>query len=405
MDTSADPLITLRQSIALSNTPILSTSSTPDSPTSDLIQAKSIHFLNILDKDVSFQLDFPTRFSSNDSPVDLRSIYFAWLQRDASGPDYISATRDLNENGAGISVSILLFAQRQDIISWLSGQQDESEYIAPLPSTGPTAGGLKAPKVDARLQEIYKGERKIQDRHNVLHGIKPTDFSSVRKQAAALLHASRSGSNAKKPTSTIPAASAPINLPTRKPGRQRQEPIILLSPSASALLRVSNVKQFLESGTYSPPSGTDGGTNLLYVSRNMPNIDPNRPVRFLLAESIDFLKPDDWARVVAVFTTGQLWQFKSYKWSSPTELFSRALGVYVGWTAEQVPDAVKGWGRAVKVVNVDKWTSGQQAALESGASLGRWKDSQVVESIWEAIEKSMRAKGWNRELGMVPANK
>jgi len=139
------------------------------------------------------------------------------------------------------------------------------------------------------------------------------------------------------------------------------------------------------------------------VSRMMPSINPNGPMRFLLTETSDFPKPDDWARLVAVFTTGQLWQFKGYKWSQPAELFSKAMGVYVGWTGDQVPDAVKGWGRAVKAVGVEKWSSGNAAA--GGQAVGRWKDREVVESIWVAIEASMRAKGWNRELGLVPNNK
>lgn len=109
-------------------------------------------------------------------------------------------------------------------------------------------------------------------------------------------------------------------------------------------------------------------------------------------DSCEGFKPDYWSRVVAVFTTGQTWQFKSYMWSHPPELFSHALGVYVGWRGEDVPGTVKGWGRGVMSTMVDKYnpTQGAQA---------RWRDREVVEGIWTAIEESMRGKGWGKDVG------
>lgn len=170
-------------------------------------------------------------------------------------------------------------------------------------------------------------------------------------------------------------------------GGRRLEPIVLLSPSASSLLRMSNIKQFLEGGIYVPPDSTSIGTNILHSQRPMRTVDPQRPLRFILVDTPDQFKPDYWQRVVAVFTTGQTWQFKSYKWTSAAELFSHALGIYVGWAGEQVPDTVKGWGRMVKCVQIEKWNAGQ-------GEKGRWRDREVVESIWTAIEESMRARGW-----------
>jgi parafibromin len=122
----------------------------------------------------------------------------------------------------------------------------------------------------------------------------------------------------------------------------------------------------------------------------MPSIDQNRPQRFILVDSPDRFKPDDWNHVVAVFTTGQTWQFKSYKWTQPADLFSHCLGIFVGWQGETVPEVVRGWGRGVVSMSVEKY-SGQHGGA------GRWRDREVVESIWLAIEESMRTKGWGRE--------
>jgi parafibromin len=161
----------------------------------------------------------------------------------------------------------------------------------------------------------------------------------------------------------------------------------MLSPSASSLLRMTNIKQFLEQGQFQPESGTSAASNILHIQRMMPSVLARGPMRFVVVESPEQFKPDYWQRVVAVFTTGQVWQFKSYRWTNPSELFNHALGIYVGWEGETIPDTVKGWGRAVKTVQLEKWRG-------PGTESARWRDREAVESIWTAIEESMRAKGW-----------
>jgi len=139
----------------------------------------------------------------------------------------------------------------------------------------------------------------------------------------------------------------------------------------------------------SASASSSNTANILHTQRVMSSID-TRPLRFILVDTPDQFKPDYWSRVVAVFTTGQTWQFKSYKWQSAHELFAHALGIYVGWQGESVPETVNGWGRSVKVASVDKWSHIQGEA-------GRWRDREVVEGIWTAIEQSMRAKGWGKD--------
>ena len=95
---------------------------------------------------------------------------------------------------------------------------------------------------------------------------------------------------------------------------------------------------------------------------------------------------------MAVFTTGQTWQFKSYKWQSAPDLFRNVLGVYVGWRGEEVPGTVKGWGRGVVAAQVEKWNQ----SLGAG---GRWRDREVVEGVWGQVEESMRSRGWGKEGG------
>lgn len=200
---SYDPLISLRLSIA-SNAPPTPTTS-PDPPslsttTSNLSSATHLHFT--LPEPHSFPLDAPTRFISSDNPVDLRSIYFAWQKKDVEIRDYIASAQQLNDElggadgaGAASKVQNLVFVERLDLITWLEGASDESEYIKGLETDGSAAkpaqlasgavGGVSAVPsgaagarpgrhIDPRLQEIYNLERKMGDRNSILRGIKPT---------------------------------------------------------------------------------------------------------------------------------------------------------------------------------------------------------------------------------------
>ncbi|KAL9601424.1 MAG: hypothetical protein Q9219_002490 [cf. Caloplaca sp. 3 TL-2023] len=419
-----DPLLRLRQSIAANDPPFTTTSSDPtpsSEATENLAIATHLQFNN---PQHSYSLDTPTRFISSDNAVDLRSIWFAWQKKDVAIPDYIASAQQLNEELAskdGTSkVQNLVFVERLDLITWLEGASEESEYIKGLESdvsaarsaqvasgaaggvsTIPSgaAGGRAGKQIDPRLQEIYNGERRMGDRNTVLRGIKPTDFSHVRKIAETFLSRSRPS----KPTGSHPTTntlnSSLVSLPKptgTKPSTRRPDPIILLSPSASSLLRMSNIKSFLSDGLYTPPQTSTTAANILHISRLLPSIDAHRPLRFILVDTPEQFRPDYWNRVVAVFTTGQTWQFKGYKWQHPPDLFKEVLGVYVGWRGEDVPGSVRGWGRGVCSVAVEKWSPQQ-------AQQGRWRDREVVEEIWGRVEEWMRGKGWGKEGGPMMA--
>jgi parafibromin len=185
---------------------------------------------------------------------------------------------------------------------------------------------------------------------------------------------------------------------------KRQDPIILLSPSASSLLRLSNFKSFLDSGLFVPPDhptlSSQTTANLLHITRPLQSLDPSgRPYRFIIVDSPEQFKPDYWNRVVAVFTTGQVWQFRGYKWREPQELFGHVLGIYVGERGGQVPGEVKGWGSGVKSFFVDRWDERAHGSTvdQSTREGRRWRDREVVEEVWRTIEAYMRGKPeWRR---------
>lgn len=226
----SDPLLSLRRAIAAQALPTPTTSSdvsnAADNLTDDLAKASHLYFAHPLPH--TLPLNTLTRFVStanNDAQVDLRSIFFAWQKKDVAIPEYIASAQEVNEalkqkkeqeGGNEEQVLNLVFVERLDLITWLEGASDDSEYIKPLEGaaaaaeaaaasaaadvTAPivaadaataavpkaavsrtAAPGAKPTKViDPQLQEIYNGERKLGDRNTVLRGIKPTVCVALR---------------------------------------------------------------------------------------------------------------------------------------------------------------------------------------------------------------------------------
>jgi parafibromin len=207
-----DSLLLFRNSIAASSLPLLTTTADVNNAeaeqTDSLALANHLYFANPLPQ--SLPLNSSTRFVSttpDTAAVDLRSIYFAWVKKDVPVNEYIALAQELDgQLPEGQRIRNLVFVERLDLITWLEGASDESEYIKPL--EGPeaasadaaakaadVAGGAGVPTIpggragvvqqagvggrpikviDARLQEIYNGERLMGDRNSVLRGVKPT---------------------------------------------------------------------------------------------------------------------------------------------------------------------------------------------------------------------------------------
>lgn len=217
-----DALLLLKSSIAASKAPILTKSSDPTSAeanqTDSFVEATHLYFT--YPTLFCLPLDTQTRFTSTNpdtTQVDLRSIFFAWVQKDVTVPEYIALAAELDKQlPEGQKVRNLIFVERLDLITWLEGASEESEYIKPIEGAAATrdaaaraadvAGGAAVPTVsgsgvdvtqtvggrpvkviDARLQAIYNGERKMGDHNSVLRGVKPTVRAYVQLVPSLLL--------------------------------------------------------------------------------------------------------------------------------------------------------------------------------------------------------------------------
>lgn len=185
MSTDApDALLLLRASVSASLPPSLT-------PTDSLSTAESLTFPPLpplTTTPTTLPLNTPTRFIKDTTPVDLRSIFFAWQQRDTPITQYI-------ESASLQNVTHLSFTERLQLVMYVETADEEAASIQPLPSssTGPQPPKPlptpSAPKqTDPRLLEIYAYERTLQNRNTLLRGIKQTDFSHVRKHTEEFIH-------------------------------------------------------------------------------------------------------------------------------------------------------------------------------------------------------------------------
>lgn len=206
----SDPLLLLRRALAAGRPPFLTTSSNPSTAESHRTESwvDATHLYFPAPSEACIPLTTITNFTSQTpdiARVDLRSIFFAWHKKDVTVPEYIASATELDSHlSEGQHVRNLVFVERIDLITWLEGASDESEYIKTAPGadgtdeaankaadvaggagvptvagtgvgvTQQTAGGRPVKVIDARLQVIYNGERKMADHNSILRGIKPT---------------------------------------------------------------------------------------------------------------------------------------------------------------------------------------------------------------------------------------
>ena len=390
MATTADPLLLLRQTVLTQQLPTLHSSEDPSTPAlsaESLSQATHLYFPS---SSTFLPLDTPTRFQRKGSEAlafSLREIFFAWLLQAEKTTDYLNKCQ---EQG----IQHLTFLEKADLSTWLEGA-DSSDYIGisihfsltvvddkPTVTIAdePTSIPAKThPTVKGRsqaVQRIHARERTITSRLTILHGTKPTDFSSV-SLAAKQYFFSR--------LRNIPST-------TVTPPTKNRDPIILLSPSASSLVTMHNVKLFLEEGKFIPPAvaakeaGGGRGPELLHISHKSGRFG-GRPMRYVVVEGTEKFKPDYWDRVVCVFTTGipfvtdlivgQVWQFREYLYSQPRILFQHVHGVFVAYSTDPFNPVQKDWNISTLKVEPNK----------------RHTDREVVRSFWDGLEKCMEARG------------
>ncbi|KAF5094402.1 hypothetical protein D0Z00_003552 [Geotrichum galactomycetum] len=375
----SDSLVALRSAIASKVSPELLSKDGEVLADADLSKATSLSIPAAGDGEAqTFQLTELTKYESkvpNKMQLDLRVVYNCWLTRDLNVTDYIQVS---DERG----IFNLKFVERADLLGWLKGENEESENILSDKAGRADEGGdgkaankaideskptKKTVSFDdsssAELKLIYDRERSLQNHNSVLRGSKPIDFSTVSKECQkSIIQAFKT-----KQSSTARNKKPELHGAVSKGSS---------NGSQKALLNITNVKQFLESAVFENVMKSSSSSNVQMIARKSPRLGY---YKFVVVDNTERLtKPEYWDRVVAVFVTGQAWQFKQYLWSDPNQLFQKVAGFCLTFNGDPVLPQVKQWN--VDVVGIDRNQ--------------RFRDREVCEMIWSKIERWMVSKGW-----------
>ncbi|AET40868.1 Cdc73p Ecym_7010 [Eremothecium cymbalariae DBVPG len=333
--------------------------------TDDISAAKDLK----LDSE-TISLDELTDYKVEDVQLCLRVVVHCWLHKDSSAADYLADCQSKQ-------LTNVSFLQRNDLIQWLSGESQVSQYI--VEGDDEATAKNKAPVVvvpesedDRVLKEIMLHERCLADHNSSLRGTKSRNFGYLIKEAELkIVHPLKASRRSKVAAGISKDAGARPSPAT--------DPIILIPSAASSIFTISNIKQFLENSQYIHPKDLSTVKNdLTSVVKKFDRI--SRPIKFLIVNSTRlFTKPEYWNRVVAIFTTGHEWQFKNYQWSNPTDLFQRCKGYYFHFAGDVIPK------------HVDQWNV-QKVELEKNK---RFKDLEVLRFFWNTMEKELLARGYH----------
>lgn len=302
----------------------------------------------------------------------LRPVVFCWIHDKSSIVDYKDSCL---QNG----ITDFKFLVKADLNSWLNGSSATCKYIEQSKNggnglagesvSGESTGSEKRKVADdPRMARIAEFEINSLDHNAALRGTKNVMLKNLTSDAKRFAAQLKKAKITKSTTST--------GATTKK------QPIIIVSPATTALLSLTNIKQFLEEGKFVEPSLQRADNNVVTIHRPSEKfVTPAHSI--MVVDNVDlFTKPEYWDRVIAVFTTGQAWQFAKYKYSKPEVLFQKYPGFYMSYQGDIVPKQIHDWN--VSVVSVDR---GEK----------RFRDKMIVKDLWMQIDKILLARNYGVE--------
>ncbi|PRP81888.1 hypothetical protein PROFUN_08752 [Planoprotostelium fungivorum] len=206
-------------------------------------------------------------------------------------------------------------------------------------------------------------------------------FWKDRLQETAEFNIDTRGTFATPKTGRAPPQNTPVKSSTPvKKWDKNHVPIIIVPAAQTSPLTMYNIKEFLEDGTFTPSvEKKNSGTKLertIYIERKKRDgLPPNAVTKFQVTEAVNRFEGKDWDKVVGCFVLDNTWQFKSWKWTSPLEIFSHVKGFYVHYEEEKVSDNVKEW-------NVSQLKVSKQKARKHVSH-------SAMVTFWDAIDEAM----------------
>lgn len=228
------------------------------------------------------------------------------------------------------------------------------------------------------VKQITARERTLQNRKSILQFRGTKTFESAHKIATDIFLSEnkpkpKEGTSNQKESHHHRSHSKTHGIYSKP--QELGIPIIIVPSAPTSLINMYNVKKFLEEKKYIEPQecrkqGVKKEAKIS-IKRERPN---GRSKEYFVVDSVDKFRDQDWENVVAIFTCGAAWQFKGWKWSNPTELFSKIRGFYLQYQDDILKEPVKEWN--VKVLKVEKYK--------------RHHDIQTVLEFWNELDRYMR---------------
>ncbi len=138
--------------------------------------------------------------------------------------------------------------------------------------------------------------------------------------------------------------------------RSKGPPIIIVPNSMTTTISSFNIKDFLENRQFIPVMDKKkaGGKREAKQTLKM-KMSPNSSLQdVVVVDTPASLTSEEWDRVIAIFMTGQDWQFKHLKWPNPADLFKNVLGLHVSFDSTPVAPTVLKWNCKVFKINASR---------------------------------------------------
>ncbi|RLV93132.1 Cell division control protein 73 [Spathaspora sp. JA1] len=331
--------------------------------------------------ETTFELNSITNFYNEDKPQILRAVLFCWFHDKSSIVDYKEACSEFG-------IDDFKFLVKTELNTWLNGNSDSCTFVkdddttegkkptsastnTTLATTEKIESNNKRKLEDPQLIRISQFEIDSIDHNAALRGSKNIDFGYLVSDAKKFIYQLKKSKTA--PTSRSKTSSGSNS--------SKKQPIIIVSPATSALLSLSNIKEFLEQGKFVESVPTNRPTGGLVIIHHPSDKLVASAQQIMIVDNVDmFNKPEYWDRVIAIFTTGQAWQFSKYKYSKPEELFQKYPGFYFGYHGEVSPRQIKDWN--VNEIKVDRDR--------------RFRDRMIVKDFWADIDKILINRGYGK---------
>eukprot|EP01116_Phalansterium_solitarium_P024034 TRINITY_DN8676_c0_g1_i1.p1 TRINITY_DN8676_c0_g1~~TRINITY_DN8676_c0_g1_i1.p1 ORF type:complete len:568 (-),score=141.85 TRINITY_DN8676_c0_g1_i1:186-1889(-) len=179
-----------------------------------------------------------------------------------------------------------------------------------------------------------------------------------------------------KPRPTPPKAPVrPVITPVKVPEKpiRTAVPIIIVPAAVTSCVMLLNALEFLTGTQFAHVSDKTKAGCRKPPFLDIVRIKNGRELRYKIVDQVNKMTPADWKHVVAVFAAGPEWQFKNWFWPTPVDVFSKAMGVFVHYEEDKVPETIKSWN--VKVLTVSRLAVKQH--LAQNAQIDFWTQLDI----------------------------